>query len=194
MGSVGKTSIAKALQQLLDEPYLHIGMDHFIDMLPKQYLSKGKKASEGLSFNFSTSSGVTIALGPVGRNLFASMRQAMLSLVRSGFNLIIDDVVIGDEWQEYRTLFQSFRFITVGVFAPLAIIEERERIRGDRTVGLAKAYFDLVHKGKSYDFEIDSSIQSPTECAQKIALFMKKSCETPEFFEQPKQKRTLAEE
>ena len=42
VGSVGKTSIAKALQQLLNEPYLHVGLDHFIDMLPKQYLSKGQ--------------------------------------------------------------------------------------------------------------------------------------------------------
>lgn len=172
VGSVGKTSIAKALQKQLDEPYLHIGIDHFIDMLPKQYLSKGNKASEGLSFTSSASSGITIELGPVGRHLFSAMRQAMLALAKSGFNLIIDEVVIGDEWKEYHALFQPFRLITVGVFAPLEVIEERERSRGDRTLGLAKGHFDLVHKGKSYDIAIDTSTMRPLECAQKIQSFL----------------------
>ena len=32
--SSGKTSIAKALPEALNEPYLHIGLDAFFDMVP----------------------------------------------------------------------------------------------------------------------------------------------------------------
>jgi chloramphenicol 3-O phosphotransferase len=35
VGSVGKSSIAKAFQTITTEPFLHIAMDAFIDMLPK---------------------------------------------------------------------------------------------------------------------------------------------------------------
>lgn len=36
-GSAGKTSIAKALQAITREPYLHVAMDAFLDMLPEVY-------------------------------------------------------------------------------------------------------------------------------------------------------------
>ena len=36
--SSGKTSIAKALQQILDEPYLHCSADGFFSMLAARYI------------------------------------------------------------------------------------------------------------------------------------------------------------
>jgi chloramphenicol 3-O phosphotransferase len=36
VGSSGKSSIARALQDILDEPYLHVQMDAFLDMLPER--------------------------------------------------------------------------------------------------------------------------------------------------------------
>lgn len=38
VGSVGKTSIAKMLQAILDETYLHVGVDQFIEMMPETYI------------------------------------------------------------------------------------------------------------------------------------------------------------
>jgi len=38
--SSGKTSIVRALQGLLEEPYLDMGLDKFIFMLPKRYLNR----------------------------------------------------------------------------------------------------------------------------------------------------------
>jgi chloramphenicol 3-O phosphotransferase len=37
VGSVGKSSIAKALQAITSEPFLHVQMDAFLDMLPEAY-------------------------------------------------------------------------------------------------------------------------------------------------------------
>ena len=35
VGSAGKSSIAKALQKITAEPYLHVQMDAFLEMLPE---------------------------------------------------------------------------------------------------------------------------------------------------------------
>jgi|GEM_PF-3541636 len=37
VSSAGKTSIAKVLQRLLPEPYLHVPLDSFEAMLPERY-------------------------------------------------------------------------------------------------------------------------------------------------------------
>ncbi len=44
--SSGKTSISLELQQILDEPYLHISVDKFLYMLPVDYLNGGKSADD----------------------------------------------------------------------------------------------------------------------------------------------------
>ncbi len=56
----------------------------------------------------------------------------------------------------------------VGLFAPLAVLEARERARGDRMPGLARWQFDRVHRDMIYDLEIDASTASPQETARAI--------------------------
>jgi chloramphenicol 3-O phosphotransferase len=38
VGSVGKSSIARALQKITAQPFLHVAMDAFLDMLPASYM------------------------------------------------------------------------------------------------------------------------------------------------------------
>ncbi len=178
VGSVGKTSIAKAFQDISSSPYLHIGIDHFIVMLPNNYLPGGNKASEGIDFITEQSKNGPITkvhCGDIGKKLFNSMRKAMVALAKDGFNLIIDEVILGDEFEEYKKLFKDYNFISVGVFAPLKVIEEREKHRKDRTWGLARWQYDIVHKNKHYDLEIDTSKSTPEQSAKQINnLLMKR--------------------
>ena len=37
VGSAGKSSIAKALQTITAEPFLHVAMDAFLDLMPARY-------------------------------------------------------------------------------------------------------------------------------------------------------------
>lgn len=167
VGSVGKTSIAKALQTILTEPYLHVGIDAFMNMLPERYMGH----EDGVFFKTLEVNGkpvVEVATGAVGKTLFKGMRHAMAALAEQGNNLIIDEVLIGDGMQEYVKLFSAYQVFYVGIFAPLDVIEERERLRGDRLIGLARWQYDIVHEGKSYDLEIDASQLSPLECAEMI--------------------------
>jgi len=96
------------------------------------------------------------------------MRHAMAAMAVEGNNLIIDDVLLGPSAEEYRVAFEGFHVSYVGVFAPLAVIEQRERDREDRMIGLARWQYDRVHQGLDYDLTIDTSRETPAQCALKI--------------------------
>ena len=89
-------------------------------------------------------------------------------MARQGNNLIVDDVMLADEIAEYRVLLADFTLHAIGVLAPLDVLEQRERDRGDRRAGLARWQYDRVHRGKRYDLEIDAGNATPVECAERI--------------------------
>jgi chloramphenicol 3-O phosphotransferase len=166
-GSAGKSSIARALQAITSEPYLHVAMDAFLDMLPASYWDH----PDGFTFTPVTEGGGTaleIRTGSVGARALRGMRHAVVALAAEGNNLIVDDVMLDLTWRDYQTLLSPFDVSLVGVFAPLAVLEERERQRRDRMIGLARWQYDRVHQGMTYDLEIDTSSATPEACALRI--------------------------
>jgi len=55
------------------------------------------------------------------------------------------------------------------VYCPLAEVERRERVCGDRLVGFTRWHFDTVHAYLRNDIEVDSAHHTPQECAQQIS-------------------------
>lgn len=136
-------------------------------MLPAAY----QDHPDGISYETLRRDGkpsIAIATGPVGARALRGMRHAIAAMAGQGNDLIVDDVLCDGELPEYRTLLAGFELHVVGVFAPLAVLEDRERRRGDRGIGLARWQYDRVHKGVTYDLEIDTSQASPLECAEII--------------------------
>ena len=169
VGSVGKSSIAKALQTITVRAFLHVQMDAFLEMLPAAYLDH----PDGLTFETVHEEGkpvVVIRNGPVADRAFRGMRHAIAAMAAQGNNMIVDDVLLEGESRraEYATLLSAFEFRTVGIFAPLDVLEARERDRGDRLIGLARWQYARVHRGIAYDLEIDASAATPMECAVRI--------------------------
>lgn len=168
VGSAGKSSIAKTLQRIATAPFLHVAMDAFIDMMPERSFDH----PDGLSFETVQQDGkpsVIIHTGPMAARVFRGMRRAIAALAAEGNNLIVDDVLLGEEEKgEYAELLAGFQFFKVGIFAPLEILEERERQRKDRLIGLARWQFDKVHRDMIYDLEVDSSTMTPLDCAELI--------------------------
>lgn len=111
---------------------------------------------------------VVIHVGPVAARCFRGMRHAVAAMAGEGNNLIVDDVVWDGEMTEYLALLTAFEVYRVGVFAPLEVLEARESQRADRLPGLARWQNERVHKGISYDLEIDSNSATPLECARRI--------------------------
>ena len=158
--SSGKTSVLRALQEILEEPYLEAGIDKFIWMLPHRYLDR-PLWDEVL--------GLADHAGGEGHVLVSGMHAAIASLAREGNNVIADHVLVEPAWaRECAVLFADLPAYLVGVRCPLDVLEQRERSRGNRTLGQARLQYNLVHKYVNYDLEVDTSILSPEACAGEI--------------------------
>jgi chloramphenicol 3-O phosphotransferase len=164
--SAGKSSIAAALQEILAEPYLHLGIDTFLRMLPLRYRPGGP---QGPSWALLPDGGVRPVPGELARRLRSGMYHAVAALVRAGNNVILDDVINGpDALQEAVELLGDFDVLFVGIHCPLAILEERERAREERRPGTARGMLAGAHAHGLYDLEIDTSVASPMKCASQI--------------------------
>jgi chloramphenicol 3-O phosphotransferase len=97
------------------------------------------------------------------------MRAALATFARAGNDLLVDDVFIDPAWpDEWRRELADLELLLVGVVAPLHVLEERERARGNRILGEARAQVDVIHRGIEYDLIVDTSRQSPEDCARSI--------------------------
>ncbi len=135
--SSGKTTILRALQNMLSEPYLDAGIDKFIWMLPGRYLDRPL---------WDDVLGLAVQPGETGRILFSGMHQAIAALARAGNNLLADHVLVEPAWvSECGRLFCDLPAYLVGIRCPLEVLEERERTRKDRTLGQARDQYPVVH-------------------------------------------------
>ena len=168
VGSVGKSSTARALQGMARVPYLHVAMDAFLSMLPEGMMGH----PDGLVFETVTEDGhpsVVIHSGPVLDRAMAGMREAVAAMAGAGNRMIVDEVLLGaDRQSAYRLALAGFDVRWVGLFASLEVLEARERARGDRAIGLARWQFARVHAGMRYDLEIDTSQLSADAVAARI--------------------------
>lgn len=166
--SSGKSTLAAALQTLIDEPSLNAGIDPFIFMLPRRYLN-APLWYEVYEYSWPEDGELMIKGGPLGRRLMMAMNHALVAMAHDGFTLIVDHVFIEREWlRDCVETLAGLDVLFVGVRCPLEVLEQRERERRDRTLGQARAQYDVVHAGMAYDVEVDTAICSPDECARQI--------------------------
>jgi chloramphenicol 3-O phosphotransferase len=159
--SSGKTSILRAFQDMMPEPYLDMGIDRFIWMMPQRYLERPL---------WDDVLGSAIQAGQSGQRLVSAMQHAIASVAGLGTHVIADHVLIDKTWvDELAALLADKPVYLIGVHCPLEVLEKRERERKNRTLGQARAQFDVVHKFCRYDLTVDSAAYSPEECATQIA-------------------------
>ena len=167
VGSAGKSSIAKALQGLTGDRFLHVQMDGFLDMMPEvgwgrpDWFAVETLEEDGLP-------SVDIRSGPLGERLMRGMRRAIAALAAAGNDVIVDEVMEAPVKRDYEALLAGFEARFVGIFAPLDVLEARERARGDRMIGLARRQFSRIHKDIAYDLALDTTEATAQECAQRI--------------------------
>ncbi|MBX3502438.1 MAG: AAA family ATPase [Alphaproteobacteria bacterium] len=168
VGSVGKSATARALQAIATRPFLHVAMDAFLEMLPAAMLDH----PDGLVFERAEHDGlpvIAIKGGPVLERAMLGMRHAIAALAAQGNDLIVDEVMLdAAPVRQYRDLLKDVDLRLVGLFAPLDVLEARERARGDRQIGLARWQHDRVHRGIVYDLEVDTAAMPPSACAELI--------------------------
>lgn len=152
--SSGKTSIALELQRNLEEPYLHMSVDQFLNMLPSDYLTNGSKVANAKDAMLKVISG---------------MHNALPAFVASGNNIIVDHVLQERKWlEECVSILADFKVLFVSLYCSIEELQRREQERGNRKIGTANYQYNRVHTHGIYDLEINTELNSIEECARKI--------------------------
>lgn len=173
--SAGKSTVAKKLQELLPQPYLHTGIDHFLAAAPWSRLmvysdSTSQTEAEGWFLPFRDGALIGApCLGPVAYQWLDGMYASFATLARAGINLIVDDAIYDPRvLQSAVTHLADLPVFFVGLHCPVEEAMRREVARGDRAPGGAAIFHGLVHKHGRYDLELDTAQLSPAECAEQI--------------------------
>ncbi len=171
--SAGKSTIAQALQSVMDEPYLHTGVDHFQLAFPPGLVNiQGNLVAEPVGWEvvYGDDGLHSVRIGPVGRQLIAGMYRMIAVLAESGINLIVDDVI----WQEWIlhtavTILHPYLVYFIAIDLSLAAAKQREQQRGNRGPGNVRYFYPRVYElNEVYDARIDAETNDPETCARLI--------------------------
>lgn len=178
----GKSSIVREIQSLSDEPWLNLGVDNF-----KQYITP-EKFGPGLGMRPGANRPELETYVPrFFRALYASIKAHSLE----GLN-VVADLGHHDDFSkplnilnECVQILEGLPVLFVGVKCPIEIIMER-RNRGEP--GREGVYATsskngeipesvhiwqrAVHTPGIYDLEVDTSILSTKDCAEKILQYL----------------------
>ncbi|MDE2333301.1 MAG: chloramphenicol phosphotransferase [Rhodospirillales bacterium] len=161
--SAGKSSLVRALQGTLPEPWVAFGVDSLVEAMPPSML-EGK---DGLAIAADGS----ITVGPAYRAIARAWRAGIGAMARAGANVILDVVFLDGaaDQAEWRGPLRALPVFWVGVRCAPAIAAAREAARGDRVSGMAARQAETVHRGVAYDVEVDTSSATSEACARAIA-------------------------
>ncbi|MFT3789499.1 MAG: AAA family ATPase [Rudaea sp.] len=137
--SAGKTTLAKALQKHLDEPFCYYASDQLAEQGFRPLVDFTAGSSERERF-------------------FDGFHRSIAAFAMAGNNLIVEHIVEKQSWaDELAQLLSPFDVFWVGVHAHLKELKRRERDRKNRSIGEAR-YHLATHKYCNYDIEVDSTL------------------------------------
>jgi chloramphenicol 3-O phosphotransferase len=161
--SSGKSGIVRCLQAVLPDPWLAFGVDSFVDAMP----AKMQASDAGIEI----AADGRVSVGPDFRALEAAWTEGIVAMVGAGARVIVDDVFLGGaaSQQRWQKALGGMAVLWVGVRCESAVAAGREVARGDRVQGMASLQADVVHRGVSYDLEVDTTHTESLVCARTIA-------------------------
>lgn len=165
--SSGKSGIARCLQALLPDPWLALGTDTMVEAMPAAL----QAAETGIVFGPDGS----VSIGSEFRDLEDAWTEGVAAMARAGARIIVDEVFLSGaagqrRWSERLG---GLGVLWVGVRCAGEVAAGREIARGDRTVGMAAAQAESVHRGVVYDLEVDTTRTESLECARTIAAHVR---------------------
>jgi chloramphenicol 3-O phosphotransferase len=176
--SSGKSTLARALWDKLDEPFLCYSFDHLraAEVLPMDRIRTKE-------FDW-----------PVMRSaFFEGYHRSLVAFASAGNNLLVEHIVETEAWMNrLLDLLTPFDVFFIGVHCPLPELERREAGRGDRRIGVARADYAMVHDHKQYDLELSST--EPADRLADLALSAWKNRRPPGAFEQMAYRRGRAKD
>ncbi|KRB20014.1 MULTISPECIES: chloramphenicol phosphotransferase CPT family protein [Mesorhizobium] len=186
----GKSSIARAIQESFDDPWMTLGVDSYERITPPQ-LRPGIGLRPG---------GERPDLEVFVPRLYAALYESIAAHSRLGLN-VVTDVGHHDAYSKpLNCLIDCARRLAglpvlfVGVRCPIEIIMERraasEAGRGyvtgspvDPVPSPVRLWQDEVHRPGVYDLEVDTSLLSPVQCADAIRERLRSGAAHPTAFQ-----------
>jgi chloramphenicol 3-O phosphotransferase len=164
--SSGKSGIARCLQAILPQPWISLSVDDLIDALPPSLADSGSGVAFGQRGE--------VVIGDDFRAVETAWMSGIAAMAQAGARVILDDVFLGGAASQERTRahLKGLTVLWAGVHCDPQIAEGREIARGDRVGGMAVSQAGLVHKGVSYDVEVDTSHTESIDCARVIAAYV----------------------
>ena len=155
--SSGKSSIAEALLQVLDEPWFHMPVDAINAMRSKNRTAELDQAG----------------LDSLLAKTRAGFHRAVAAMAEAGNDVVVDHV-LSENWRliDCLRVLDGYEVVFVAVRCSPRELVRRERARGDREPGQAAAQQERVHAHRIYDLECDTTATSPVECALRIKEFL----------------------
>jgi chloramphenicol 3-O phosphotransferase len=154
--SAGKSSLAQALQRRAGIPLYHASLDTFTDMFLWEAITDPVERQHCHTFGVD------------------NFHRALALFAAGSYGLVVDHLILWPEWDTATRAALAHRHVTfVGVHCPLPVLLARERARPDRAPGLAERQLVHVHRNQTYDFEVDTSLDTPEECADRILAFIR---------------------
>ena len=168
----GKSSIAAAIQERFDGIWMNLGVDRFMAMTPARY-------QPGIGLR---PGGERPDLEPVVAVLYRALYESIAAHSRLGINVVVDVGHHDAYSQPLGTLvdgarrLQGLPVLFVGVRCPIEVIMERRRATGwnidtlqdDPVPPPVRRWQHEVHRPGIYDLEVDTSLLSPSACADLI--------------------------
>jgi chloramphenicol 3-O phosphotransferase len=160
--SAGKTTLARKLQSSLDGPWLLFGIDLFFWALPAEMIGEpgGIEIVDG-----------EIQRGPDFTRLYGAFQRAVASVVSSGIDVILDEVLLDgiEDQHRWEEALCDLPVCWVAVHCDPDTAAMREHERGDRPPGVARKQAASVHHGVRYDIELDTSVMSVVDSVTLLA-------------------------
>lgn len=156
--SSGKSSIARALQANSLTPVFHIAMDAFACMSNRGDMRSDAERDQAFRLHCQ------------------SLQATLRNVAASHFDIVLD-LVLRDEKEFAACLgaLSSRPTFVIGVGCPLDVLEERERAREDRGVGMAREQFGDPAYERAYAMQFDTSVITSDEAARAIRQFVSRS-------------------
>jgi len=178
--SAGKTTLAKAIQYCSEEPYLFVGIDALFSALPKKLVGFSEKnEKEGFRYVVNPETGVLteMRVSPYAGKVFSCLPKVIKLLADNGLNIIFDECNFHYELVEnYKIFFSNHKFFSIGVKCDLETMEEREKLRSNRVIGMAKIFHQSAKNFRyPYDLIVDTANNSPFTNAKKVLNFVEDS-------------------
>lgn len=167
--SSGKTSIARGLVELLDEPWITLGVDDLLGALAPSLVGKAP-CREGRRPLLGYDVDGTVQVEPAWRSVEAAWHAGVAAIARAGIGVILDEVLLDGVAAQQRIAraLGDLSLCWVGVHCEPAVAAARERSRPDRVAGMAASQVGRVHEGVRYDLVVNTTATSSEACARVV--------------------------